>query len=179
MIFQLSLLWMVIIISPLVPPILVPLSYSMTGALILQKIDPRILSIVSVFAALIADIIIRKMQNFIIPKITINEDPVKGKHIVALIINKMNSYFKKEERIGKLWVKRERYIEKRSGRIMTFVFAILCYLPILPDIIGTRILYKKIKLPYFIIAVIIGKSITHIPFIFLGKSLAQILNLWI
>jgi len=93
---------MVIIISPLVPPILVPLSYSMTGALILQKIDPRILSIVSVFAALIADIIIRKMQNFIIPKITINEDPVKGKHIVALIINKMNSYFKKEERIGKL-----------------------------------------------------------------------------
>jgi len=62
---------------------------------------------------------------------------------------------------------------------MTFVFAILCYLPILPDIIGTRILYKKIKLPYFIIAVIIGKSITHIPFIFLGKSLAQILNLWI
>jgi hypothetical protein len=49
----------------------------------------------------------------------------------------------------------------------------------LPDIIWTRILYKKIKFPYFIIASIIGKSVTHIPFIFLGKGLAQLLRLWI
>jgi hypothetical protein len=107
----------------------------MTGALILQKIDPRILSMVSVGAAVLADIIIRKMQNFIIPRMTIHEDPLKKKHIVARIINTMNSYFKKEERIGKLSVKREKYLEKRSGRIITFFFAIFCYLPILPDII--------------------------------------------
>jgi hypothetical protein len=107
----------------------------MTGALILQKIDPWILSIVSVGAAVLADIIIRKMQNFIIPRMTIDEDPLKKKHIVARIINKMNSYFKKEERIGKLSVKREKYLEKKSGRIITFLFAIFCYLPILPDII--------------------------------------------
>ncbi len=66
---------------------------------------------------------------------------------------------------------------KKSGRIITFFFAIFCFLPILPDIIGTRILYKKIKFPYFIVAVIIGKSVTHIPFIFLGKWIAQILHL--
>jgi hypothetical protein len=151
----------------------------MTGALILQKIDPWILSIVSVAAAVIADIIIRKMQNFVIPKMTINEDPLKEKNIFARIINKMNSYFKKEERIGRLSLKREKYLEKKTGRIMTFLFAIFLYLPIIPDIIGTRMLYKKIKFPYFIIASIIGKSVTHIPFIFLGKSIAQLLNLWI
>ena len=179
MVFQLLILWVVIIVSPLVPPILVPLSYSMTGALILQKINPRILSIVSVGAALIADIIIRKMQNFVIARMTINEDPLQETNIFARIINKMNSYFKKEERIGKLWIKWEKYIEKRSGKIVTFLFAIFCYLPILPDIIGTRMLYKKIKFPYFIIAVIIGKSLTHIPFIILGKSLVQLLGIYI
>lgn len=176
-VFQLFILWAVIIFSPLVPPILVPLSYSMTAALILQGIDPWILSIVSIWAALIADIIIRKMQNFVIPRMTIQEDPLKWKHIFARIVNKMNSYFKKEERIGRLSLKREKYLEKKIGRILTFFFAIFCYLPILPDIIGTRILYKKIKFIPFIIAVIIGKSVTHIPFIFLGKSVAQIFNL--
>ena len=178
MVFQLFILWIVIIVSPLVPPILVPVSYSMTAALILQGIDPRILSIVSVWAALIADIIIRKMQNFVIPKMTIYEEPIKD-HMFARIVNKMNIYFKREERIGRLSLKWEQYLEKKSGRIITFFFAIFCYLPILPDIIGTRILYKKIKFPYFIIAVIIGKSITHIPFIFVGKSIAQLLHLQI
>ncbi len=179
MVYQLFILWIVIIVSPLVPPILVPLSYSMTAAMVLQKIDPRILSIVSVAAAVIADIIIWKMQNFVIPRMTINEDPLKDKNIFARIINKMNSYFKKEERIGRLSAKWEKYLEKRSGRIITFFFAVFCYVPVLPDIIGTRILYKKIKFPYFVAAAIIGKAITHIPFIFLGKWLAQLLHLWI
>jgi len=89
----------------------------------------------------------------------------------------MNSYFKKEERIGRLSLKWEKKLEKRSGRIITFFFAIFCYLPILPDIIGTRILYKKIWFIPFIIAAIIGKSITHIPFIFLGKSITEIISL--
>jgi uncharacterized membrane protein YdjX (TVP38/TMEM64 family) len=74
-------------------------------------------------------------------------------------------------------LKWEKYLEKRSGRIITFLFAIFCYIPIIPDIIATRILYKKIKFPYFIIAAIIGKSITHIPFIFLGKTVVQLLNI--
>ena len=148
MVFQLFLLWILIIVSPLVPPILVPLSYSMTGALVLQKIDPWILSLVSVAAAVIADIIIWKMQNFVIPRMTIDEDLSKDKNIFSRIINKMNSYFKKEERIGRLSVKWEKYLEKRSGRIITFLFAIFCYVPVIPDIIATRILYKKIKFFY-------------------------------
>ena len=159
------------------PPILVPLSYSMTGALVIQKIDPWILSIVSVAAAVIADIIIWKMQNFVIPRMTINEDPLHDRNIFARIINKMNSYFKKEERIGRLSLKWEKYLEKRTGRVMTFLFAIFCYLPIIPDIICTRILYKKIKFPYFVMASIIGKALTHIPFIFLGKTIVQLLHI--
>ena len=177
MVVQLFLLWIIIIVSPLVPPILVPLSYSMTAAMVLQKIDPWILSIISVAAAVIADIIIWKMQNFVIPRMTIDEDPSKDKNIFSRIINKMNSYFKKEERIGRLTLKWEKYLEKRSGRIITFFFAIFLYLPVIPDIIGTRILYKKIKFPYFIIASIIGKCVTHIPFIFVGKTVVQLLNI--
>ncbi len=179
MIVQVLLLWIVIIVSPLVPPILVPLSYSMTAALVVQKVDPRIISAVSVVSALIADIIIRKMQNFIIPKLTIEEHPLRETTLFNRIVNKINTYFKKEEKIGQISLKREKYLEKKEGRIVTFFFAIFCYLPVIPDIISTRLLYKKITFPYFIIAVIIGKSITHIPFIFVGKSLVELIGLWI
>jgi hypothetical protein len=74
----------------------------MTGALIVQNIDPWILSMVSVGAAVIADIIIWKMQNFVIPRMIINEDILKDKNIFSRAINKMNGYFKKEERIARL-----------------------------------------------------------------------------
>jgi len=176
MIFQLFLLWIIIVASPLMPPILVPLSYSYTGALIAQNVNLWILSIVSVWAAVLADIIIWKLQNFIIERMTINEK-IESKDFFSRTINWMNSFFKDSERIGRMSLKRERYLEKRTGRVLTFLFAIVCYLPVLPDIIGTRILYKKIKFPYFILASIIGKSVTHIPFIFLGKWLVQLLHL--
>jgi len=74
----------------------------LTGVLILQNIDPWILSIVSVGAAVVADIIIWKMQNFVIPRMTIDKDLLKDKNIFSRAINKMHSYFKKEERIGRL-----------------------------------------------------------------------------
>lgn len=176
MILQLIILWILIVISPLVPPILVPLSYSYTGILLAQQINPRIISIVSVGASTLWVIIIRKLQHHIIMKLTIQEK-IKGNNIFVRIINIMNSYFKKQERLARISLKWEQYIERRTGRITTFIFAIFCYIPVIPDIIGTRILYKKIKLPYLIIAVIIGKSTSHIPFIFLGKTLIQLLGI--
>jgi hypothetical protein len=151
----------------------------MTGAMILQKFNPRTLSIVSIGAAMISDIIIRKMQNFIIPRLTINEKPFRETTIIGRIANRINSYFQKQDEIARVNTKREKYLERRTGRFMTFLFAVFCYLPVIPDIISTRLLYKKIRFPYFIIATVIGKGITHIPFIFLGKSIAQILHLWI
>lgn len=176
MILQLLLLWIIIVASPLMPPILVPLSYSYTGVLIAQSMNLRILSIVSVWAAVLADIIIWKLQNYIIERMTIYEK-VESKDFFSRAINWMNSFFKDSKRIGRISLKREKYLEKRTGRILTFLFAIVCYMPVLPDIIGTRILYKKIKFPYFVLAAIIGKSVTHIPFILLGKTLVQLLHI--
>ena len=94
----------------------------------------------------------------------------------ADIVNKLNAYFKKEQKIASISLRRERYIETRTGKIATFLFAIFCYLPVIPDIISTRLLYRKIKFPYFLIAVIIGKSMSHLPFIFIGKTLVQLIT---
>jgi membrane protein YqaA with SNARE-associated domain len=175
MIFQLLLLAVLILVSPLLPPILVPLSYSFTGALIVQKTNPRVLSIVSVGASTLGAVIIRFIQNHIIRKLTFDEN-IKGTTLFSRTIKKINNFFKNEEKIAKISLKREKYIETKTGRTMTFLFAVFCYFPILPDIIGTRVLYKKIRFRYFVIAVIIGKSVTHVPFIFVGKTVFQLLG---
>ena len=158
------------------PPILSPLGFTLTGALVVQKANPRILSLITVGVSTLSAIIIRKLQNHIIERLTI-EKKLKGDNIFAHMVNKINSYYKKEERIARISLRREKYIETRTGRVATFFFAVFCFLPIIADIISIRILYKKIKFPYFVLAVIIGKSISHIPFIFVGKTIVQLLHI--
>ncbi|HCB52096.1 TPA: hypothetical protein DEP21_06075 [Patescibacteria group bacterium] len=165
-----------VFLSPLVPPALVPLAYSWTSVLLLQHANPLTLSLISVGVSTLSTIIIRFSQNYIIEKLALYEH-LNKKNKLSFLIHKINTYFRNQKRIARISLKREKYIEKRSGRFVTFLFAILCYLPILPDIITTRILYKKIRFRYFIIAVIIGKTITYVPFIYLGKTLFQLLHI--
>lgn len=101
-------------------------------------------------------------------------EEIDSKHWAHRIIVKINKKFKEQEKLNTLSAKRETYIRTKTGKFTTFIFAIFCFLPVLPDIIGTRVLYKKISFPYFILAVIIGKSITHITFIFVGKSVIDL-----
>jgi len=176
MVLQYFILWIVVFFAPLVPPILSPLGFTLTGILVAQKANPRILSLITVGVATLSAMIIRKLQNHIITKLTLSEK-LPGKDIFSRIINSSNSYFKRQQKIAKISIKWEEYIKTKTGRFATFIFAVFCFLPVIPDIISTRLLYKKIKFPYFILAVIIGKSISHIPFIFIGKTIVQLLHI--
>lgn len=171
MTIQLIILCIITFLWPLFPPILVPLSYSFTGALLLQHADPILLSILSVWSATLSTTIIWIIQNHLIKKISSFNK--KNKNNLLIQINK---YFKKYTQVHKLSSKREKYIKTKNGRIITFLIAIVCYLPIIPDIITTRLLYKKIKFHYFFLALIIWKCFTHIPFIFLWKWLLEIIS---
>ena len=176
MVFQFVILSVVIYFSPLVPPVLPPLAYSLTGALLIQWGSPRILSIISVGVATLSTATIRVVQNHIIEKLNTYEE-TSSKSRFHHQVGRLNRFFKRQESLAKISAKREKYIETKAGKAITFGFAIFCFLPVLPDIIGTRILYKKIKFMPFIIAVFIGKSVTHIPFIFLWKGILQLLHI--
>lgn len=176
MIIQYVILWLVIFFSPLVPPVLPPLAYSLTTVLLIQKANPWILSLITVWVATLSTIIIWMIQNHVIEKLNMYERTNSTSRFHRRT-NNINRYFKKQERLTRISARWEKYIETRTGKVVTFTFAIFCFLPILPDIIGTRILYKKIKFSHFILAVLIGKSATHIPFIFIGKWILQLLHI--
>ena len=176
MVLQFCILWIIMFFAPLVPPILSPLGFSFTGALLLQGANPRILSAITVWISTLSVIIIWIIQNHIIERLTLYET-IESNNRLLRRINNINKQFRNQEKITHLSKRREEYIKTRTGRFATFLFAIFCFLPILPDIIGTRILYRKIKFPYLILAVLIGKSLSHIPFIFIGKGLLQLLHI--
>lgn len=172
MLAQLIILCVIIFLWPIFPPILIPLSYSLTGALLIQHANPITLSILSVLSAVLSTTLIWIIQNHVIKKLNIYNQKQQKENI----FNKINRYFNKYIKLNKVSSKREEYIKTRNGKIATFFFAIICYFPIIPDIITTRFLYKKIKFPYFLLALIIWKSFTHIPFIFLWKGLIQLIS---
>ena len=178
MVFQFFILCVVIFFAPLVPPVLSPLGFTMTAVLVAQKANPWIVSLVTIAMGVITSTIIRHIQNYVIRKLN-EKEKIEGKNIFVRLINVMNSYSKNQNKINKLSSRRERYTKTRSGKIATFIFAIFCFLPVFPDIVSIRLLYRKIKFPAFILAVIIGKSISHIPIIFAGKSIIDLLRLWI
>ena len=176
MIVQFIVLGIVFLFSPLLPPLLSPLGYSLIGVLLLQKANPRLLSIIVVGIGTISVILMRVIQNEIIAELVIFRKS-NMQDTFHRRINNINNYFRSRKSVERLSLRREKYIENRTWKFATFLFAVFCYLPILPDIIGTRLLYKKIRFPYLVIAVIIGKTISYVPIIFLGKGLFQLLNI--
>lgn len=176
MILQYFILTLIIYFSPLIPMVLPPLAYSLTGAILVQGGSLWILSFISVGVATLSTATIRFVQNYVIAKLNKYEETNTTSKFHRRAGN-LNRYFKRQERLAKISAKREKYIQTRTGKAVTFGFAIFCFIPVIPDIIGTRVLYKKITFPYFILAVLIGKSLTHIPFIFLGKGILQLLHI--
>lgn len=176
MVVQLIFLSILLLFSPLVPPVLSPLAYSLTGALLIQKVDPRLLLLISVWVVTFSNILIRFLQDRIIRKIALYKNTNKT-DVFSRILKKLNEYFDNQNKLTKIWLKREKYIETGRGKFFTFIFAILLFLPVLADIIWCRLLHRKIKFPYFVLAVIIGKTISHGSFIFFGKGLISILKI--
>ena len=166
MFLQYVLLAVIIYFAAIIPPILSPMGYSLTGVLLLQNANPRTILSVVVTVVTLSDITIRIIQNHLIKKWAGYETLEEQKRFHRTI-NKINKYFKEQSSLNKVGEKRKKHSETKMGKVTTFLFAVFCYLPIIPDIIGTRLLYKKIKFIPFVIAVVIGKVISHGTFIFL------------
>ncbi|MEI8253450.1 MAG: hypothetical protein WCG25_07030 [bacterium] len=101
MIFQIVILSLVLFFSPLVPPVLSPLAYSMTGILLLQKADPLWLSIITISVVALADVVMWILQDYIIRRINAQKKTdYKKTGIFAWILKKFDYYFNNHSQIA-------------------------------------------------------------------------------
>lgn len=176
MIAQLVILWIILFFSPLIPPILSPLTYSFTWVLLIQKANPRILTVITLSVIIMVNIIIWYLQKYIIKKFNMYK-VTQETDLFSRIFKKISKYFDKETKIARVELKLEKYWTTKRWKIIIFLFAIFCFLPTFPDIVSNRLLYKKISFGWFLVALIIGKTISHVPFIFFGKGLVTLLKI--
>jgi len=173
MVLEFLFLSFIVFIQPLLPPILTPLSYSLVSVLLLQKANPRFITLVVVVIAVGSTTSIRKVNEQVMKKIKQHELKTKKTDIFSRIRRLIKSYFQKEEKAGNENFK--KYYESPRGMVVTFLLTIVWFMPILPDIVVVRLLHGKIKFKPFVIALTIGKIITYVPFIFAGKGILKLI----
>ena len=141
--------------------------------MLVQKTNPRLLSLIVVIIAVGSTICIRKINNQVLKKIKDIETKTKKTDIFSRFRRLLKSYFQNEEKLGKENIK--KYYESPRGEAVTFLLTIVGFMPILPDIVVVRLLHNKIKFKPFVIALTIGKIITYVPFIFAGKGILKLI----
>ena len=168
---------LVMFISPLVPPILVPLAFSMIAFLMYQKANPREVSGLMIASSMLACIAIRIIEGYIVQKMREHKLKHKKPDPITLRSQKFLSFFIKEDQGNKISQRVEGYVKTKRGRVILFLLAIFCTAPTVPDIITVRIFRYKMKVVPFLIAAFIGKIISFVPFVFLGKGILQLLGI--
>ena len=180
MIVQVIILFILTCISPFFPPAVTPFSYPLIVILLLQKINPRFLSIVAICANVLGSLIIRWFRPIVIRRVNNYQTKNQNKDVFSIIGNRIAWYIKKNEKISKNGKRLEEYMEEKWGGVGLFIFSAFMFWCALPDIVIIKIIRKKVNFFFFMTAAIVGKAGAYIPLIFIGKSILKVVmaNLW-
>ena len=153
-----------------------PLAYSMIGVLLVQKADPRALSIMATVVSSGSCILTRLLWTYVHGKITEHQEKHKHKDRFSRMEKRIKNYFDKKESLGKYSEKIKNYTERAHGKFALGLVIIFLLQSAVPDVIAIRFLHKKIPFRYFSVTAIIGKAIVYVPFVFIGQSLISLLK---
>jgi membrane protein YqaA with SNARE-associated domain len=175
MLFQELLAGVVVFVSPVLPPILVPLSFSMLGVLIVQWANPWVLSGIMITSTVlemafiwwITWIILRRMEKY--------KETTHKPDFVTSIWRKFVGYLIRRAKANRASQRVDGYLRTRSGKVLIFLLAIFCSAPTVPDIITVRLFRRKMPFGSFIIAAFLGKIISFVPFVFFGKGILTLI----
>ncbi|MEI7477363.1 MAG: hypothetical protein WCJ81_02295 [bacterium] len=168
-IIQHILLFFLVFISPLFPPVIIPFTYSLLALLLVQSVDPRTLSIISVAGSTLSCMVTWFIWDEVIKKTDRYQEKYPNS-IWSKIIIKIKHFLSSQTGINKYTEKIERYAKSPHGKIIFILIVIFLVQSSIPDIIAIKLLRKKVSFLFFSITAAIGKVIVYVPFIFLGMT---------
>jgi len=158
-----------VIISPLFPPAIIPITYTLMGIRLLQGAGPIAMSFGTVIPAALSSIFIRLMYGYIHKKILVFKNERNNKDRISRLEHRFAKYIENKKRLSKLNKKITNYLETRNSKWVLFLLTIVAIDSAIPDVVAIGIVRKKLPFPLFIIAAIIGKCTVYLPVIRLGK----------
>ncbi|MCX6825378.1 MAG: hypothetical protein NTY80_04130 [candidate division SR1 bacterium] len=166
---------LLVVISPIFPPVIIPITYTLMGIRLLQGAGPIAMSFSTVLPAAASSILIRLLYGYVNKKILSFKEKRNNKDRISRLQNRFAIYISNRKRLSKINNKITNYLETRNSKLILFLLTIVAIDSAIPDIVAIGIVRKRLPFWLFIIAAIIGKSTVYLPVIWGAK---RILNMF-
>ena len=164
-----------VVISPIFPPVIIPITYTLIGIRLLQWAGPIAMSFSTVVPAALSSILIRLMYGYVHRRILSFKAKRDNKDRISRLENRFAEYIENRKRLSKLNNKITNYLETKNSKLVLFLLTIVAIDSAIPDIVAVGIVRKRLPFPLFIIAAIIGKSTVYLPVIWWAKWILNLL----
>lgn len=157
------------------PPFFLPLWSSMIGILLLQGFNPLILLLGISISGMLSYVPLWYLESYAINLFERHQ----AKNYLSIwsskFINRIKKFAisEKELQESRSWI--TKYLAKRHNQFAIFILAIICTAPTIPDILTVALFRHKLSLPIFLLAGFLGKFLTFLPIIFLGKGILDLI----
>ncbi len=175
MILQVTLFCLILLIAPRLPLILTSVTYSIASILLVQNVNPRLIFSLFVIFRTVSIVILRFFVWYVFTKIQAYQRKRNYTDWISRILDRIKPYIKVKNNKHRTNLK--NHLTSDKGQLTLFVLAVVGFTPTIPDLLTVILLKKRLKLPYFILAAFIWKSIEFFPFIFLGKTIISYFKL--
>ncbi|MFA6256257.1 MAG: hypothetical protein WC606_03665 [Candidatus Absconditabacterales bacterium] len=165
------LLSCLVFVSPIFPPAIIPIAYTLIGVRILQGAGPIALSFSTVIPAAASSIIIRLLYGYMHRWILTFKAKRDNKDWISRLENRFAKYLENKKNLSKLNNRITNFLETKNSKLVLFLLTIVAIDSAIPDIIAIGIVRKRLPFPLFILAAIIGKSTVYLPVIWGAKRI--------
>lgn len=163
------------IISPVFPPAIIPITYTLMGIRLLQGAGPIAMSFGTVIPAAASSILIRLLYWYVHKRILAFQEKRDNKDRISRLENRFATYIENRKWLSKFNKKITNYLGTKNSKRALFLLTIVAIDSAIPDIVAIGIVRKRLPFWLFIIAAFIGKSTVYLPVIWWAK---RILNLF-
>lgn len=163
-----------VIISPIFPPVIIPITYTLIGIRLLQWAGPIAMSFGTVIPAAASSIIIRLLYWYLHRRILTFKENRDNKDWISRIENRFAKYIENRKRLSKLNNKITSYLETKNSKLVLFLLTIIAIDSAIPDLVAIGIVRKRLPFPLFVIAAVIGKATVYLPVIWGAKWLLNL-----
>lgn len=154
-----------VIISPIFPPAIIPITYTLIGIRLLQGAGPIAMSFATVLPAAASSILIWLLYGYMHRRILAFKAKRDNKDRISRLENRFAKYLENRKKLSKLNKRITNYLETRNSRRVLFLLTIVAIDSAIPDIVAIGIVRRKLPFRLFIIAAVIGKSTVYLPII--------------
>ncbi len=160
-----------VFISPVFPPVFIPIAYTLIGVRLLQWAGPIAMSLATVIPATISTVLVRLLYGYAHRKILAFKAKRNNNDRLSRIEKRFAEYVENRKRLNKLNKKITNYLETKNSKLILFLLTIVAIDSAIPDIVAIGIVRKRLPFPLFILATVIGKSTVYLPVIRWAKRI--------